>query len=153
MVEELFTAIATRLHQVFALPVHRNDVAQSLEEPCFLVFLLRVVQTPQLGNRVRRVYPFDIQYVPRDPTDNVELQGVAEELLGALEYIELPSGDLVRGREIKYELVDGVLHFFIDFGVQLQYLTPTEQMQTLHVHTDVDAREESDTLWERPNLQ
>lgn len=58
---------------------------------------------------------------------------VAAEMMDVLEIITLPNGDLIRGTGMNYEVVDGVLHFFVSYNLTL--LRPTEDtpMETLAV--------------------
>jgi len=59
--------------------------------------------------------------------------GVAEQLLDALEVIQLSDGDLVQGTTMNYSIQDGVLHFFVDYNVFLKKDVPLEEMETLTV--------------------
>ena len=42
---------------------------------------------------------------------------MASDLFETLEYITLLNGDLVRGTNMHYEVIDGVLHFFVTYGL------------------------------------
>jgi len=56
----------------------------------------------------------------------------------ALEYITLINGDLVHGTEMHYEVIDGVLHFFVNYNLFVKKAEiPVDGMETLTVNNDV----------------
>ncbi len=60
---------------------------------------------------------FCIQYLPGDGLrKDGECHAVAERLFSCLEYLDV-DGDLVRGTKMRYEVVDGILHFFVDYDL------------------------------------
>lgn len=75
--------------------IYQNDVEQGLKEPCFLIAVLQPEITPMLGRRFIKRNPFDIQYFPTNPRNNAEMFTVAETMMEALDFITLPSGDLL----------------------------------------------------------
>lgn len=105
-----------------------EEIKQGMQEPCFFVKLLEGEQVQELGQRYRRVHSFDIQYFG---TGNRSLHDVAEKLYDAMEYVSI--GDQVfRGTGMRHEIVDGVLHFFVDYNFLVR--RPAEEfpkMQTL----------------------
>lgn len=56
-----------------------------------------------------------------------------------LEFITLPNGDLVHGTGMNYEIVDGVLHFYVNYNLTLIKPTENTPMETLAV--DVGTKE------------
>lgn len=57
------------------------------------------------------------------------MHGVAMRLQFSLERIALLDGDLVNGADVHYEIVDGVLHFFITYKMVVRYSgSPEESM-------------------------
>lgn len=136
MVNDLIHAISIRLNSVFgdAYKVYQNDVEQGLSPPCFFIASLKTTVKPLLGRRSRLESPFDIHYFPKTDGDNSELLAVAQQLVDALDMITMQSGDHVRGTKQNYEIVDGVLHYFVQYNLHL--VTPldkTTPMGTLDV--------------------
>lgn len=140
MVNDLIDAISIKLNQVFGdgKRIYSESVKQGLQEPCFFIAILNPLQTKMIGNRYFRQHPFDIHYFPAVPDSKNELQGMASDLFDALEYVTLTNGDLVHGTEMHYEVVDGVLHFFVDYNMYVSKVeVPADNMETLTVNNDV----------------
>ena len=140
MVNDLIDAISIKLNQVFGdgKRIYSETVKQGLQEPCFFIAVLNPLQTQMIGNRYFRQHPFDIHYFPAVQDNTNELQEMASNLFDALEYITLTNGDLVRGSEMHYEVVDGVLHFFVDYNMFVNKVeVPADNMETLTVNNDV----------------
>ena len=104
---------------------------QGLNEPCFFISVLQPSQTNFLGQRYFREHPFDVHYFPKTSGDNVELQTMGSELFDALEYITLLNGDLVHGTSMNYEVVDGVLHFKVNYNVFLRKEEIKDSMESI----------------------
>ena len=113
--------------------VYQNDVKQGLEEPCFLVAVLKPELSPLIGRRFLMREPLDIHYFPADPRNHAEMITVAETMLETLEVINLPNGEPIRGTSMNYEIVDDVLHFFVNYNHTL--IRPKEEitMETLDI--------------------
>ncbi len=54
-------------------------------------------------------------------------------MMWALEYVNLLNGDEVplRGTEMHHEFRDDVLHFFVNYDIDLVKVVPSEPMETL----------------------
>lgn len=137
MVNELIKGVSIKLNATFGdgYEIYVKDVKQGLKEPCFFIAVLQPERRPMLGPRSFQTNPFDIHYFPEDETDNGEMIGVAERMMDALEMITLLNGDLIRGTNRKYEIVDGVLHFFVNFNMHLIKPVDATPMETLDVET------------------
>ena len=117
MGNDIVDGIAVRLGELFPdIEVHRDEIGQGFEEPCFFILPLRVAQEAKLGNRYYRRHSFDVHYFPRTEGASEELQEVTDTLLMGLEYI-LMGGDLIRASRTEAEIHDGVLHFMADYDV------------------------------------
>ena len=58
---------------------------------------------------------------------------MAEQLYDCLEYIQIAGGNCC-GRRMRHEIIDGVLHFFVDYDFHVLRERPEEpKMQDLHV--------------------
>ena len=121
MVNDIINGISIKLNSVYgdSHKAHTSNVKQGLETPCFFIKCLTVINTPFMGKRKMREYNFDIHYFPKDETDNEEMLAVGEKLIETLEYITLLNGDIIRGTNLDYEIIDGVLHFRVTYKVML----------------------------------
>ena len=140
MLNDIITGSAKALGGAFGSDyrVYIDDVKQGLSEPCFFVAALKSEQSPLLGDRAVWRNPFVIHYFPRTPNANEELYGAAARLMYALRYIALPDGDPLRGRAMRYEAVDGVLHFFVTYTIIVNIPRELPVMETLG--TDINPK-------------
>ncbi|WP_102274092.1 phage tail terminator family protein [Cytobacillus massiliigabonensis] len=121
MINGIIDGISIKLYQEFGdgYEIYSEEIKQGLIEPCFFIAFLRYGQTQIIGQRYFKEHFFDIHYFPVSTQDkNFELNEVAEELTDALEYITV-NGDLVRGTNLNGEIVDGVLHFFVNYNMHV----------------------------------
>lgn len=140
MVNNLIDGISIKLNQVFGdgMDIHSETVKQGLKEPCFFIAVLNPSQAKMIKGRYFRQHPFDVHYFPsKSDKKNEEMQRVASDLLDGLEYITLENGDLVRGTSMNYEVVDGVLHFFVQYNMFVKKIEVVDDMETLTMETDV----------------
>ncbi len=122
--------------------IYQNDVEQGLKEPCFLIAVLRPERAPLPGGRTLMREPLDIHYFPTEPRNSAEMIAAAETMLQALDVIVLPDGDLIRGTSMRYEIVDNVLHFFVNFDHIILRRRGEPLMETLEVETGTTETEE-----------
>lgn len=99
-----------------------EEIEQGLREPCFFVKLLEGAQEQELGRRYRRYHSFDVHYFG---TDNRTMHTTAEKLYDVLETIAIPGGSC-RGTGMRHEIVDRVLHFFVDYNFQVWRPAPVD---------------------------
>ena len=144
MLNKIITGISQALDAEFNSEneeyiIHTENVEQGLEEPCFFIFSLNPSSKQLVGNRYERKYPFDIHFFPSTElvdgvsTINNQINEVTERLFTALEYITVDNS-LVRGTSINAEIVDNVLHFFINFNMIVKKETdPIETMGSLTI--------------------
>ena len=144
MLNKIITGISQALDAEFNSEneeyiIHTENVEQGLEEPCFFIFSLNPSSKQLVGNRYERKYPFDIHFFPNTElvdgvsTINNQINEVTERLFTALEYITVDNS-LVRGTSINAEIVDNVLHFFINFNMIVKKETePIDTMGSLSI--------------------
>lgn len=138
MVDDIVTGITSKLHSTFeGYNVDDVNVEQDLVKPCFFIKLLTMINTPLVGKRKKRAYPFDIHYFPEDETDNVAMMEVGEKLTDSLEYIALLNGNVLRGREMTCEIIDGVLHFYVTYGVILNDTSKDDAMDDIRAEVSI----------------
>lgn len=137
MLNEIIKGISMALNAAFGdeYEIFQNDVEQGLEEPCFLIAVLQPEVAPMLGRRFIKRNPFDIQYFPTAPGRNSEMFMVAEKLIEVLDFITLPGGDLLHGTSVNYEVVDNVLHFFVNYNLPM--IRPAEETYMETLETEV----------------
>lgn len=139
MIDSIVNGIAGALYQTFQNHhIYSEHMRQGFQEPCFLIRNIRASQKPLLGNRFQQNYFFDIHYFPKENCkENQAIQKTALQLYDALEYISGEKGPL-RGKNMYHEVVDDVLHFFIEyeaFGCREKEKLPN--MQDLTVYGEV----------------
>ena len=139
MVNDIVNGISVKLNSTFGdgYKVHDINVEQGLKRPCFFIKLLTSINTSLMGKRKKREYPFDVHYFPNDETDNVEMMAMGDNLMEALEYITLLNGDIVRGFDMTYEIIDGVLHFNVTYKVILNDIRRDDAMDEYGIDVKV----------------
>lgn len=121
--------------------IHKEEIKQGLQEPCFFVQIINTSQEQQLLNRYHRLNQFMIQYFPESKDAYAaECAAVSERLLWALEYITC-IGDTkpIRGTGMQSEIVDGVLNFSVNYNLPIRKLVEVPIMGTLK--SDVTMKE------------
>ncbi|NOU68386.1 hypothetical protein GC096_30630 [Paenibacillus sp. LMG 31461] len=119
------------------LPIYTEQVKQGFVQPAFFVMQLNSGQKKELNNRSFRSLLFNVHYFPNEDslTKKSDCREMAERLYEALQFINV--GGPVRATNLKYEIIDEVLHFFLSFGVHLleEKTELTKMMQSeLEVH-------------------
>jgi hypothetical protein len=107
------------------LPKYVEQVKQGFDEPAFFVMQLISGQTKGMDRRYKRSLLFNVHYFPNPDslTKKEDCRTMGERLYEALEYINVNGP--VRANDMKYEVVDEVLHFFLSFSVHLMKEKPT----------------------------
>lgn len=132
MTNRMIEGISRALYEEFGYENHMEEMKQDFEEPCFFIQCLNPSCKRCLGYRYHRRNTFCIQYFPKSKGDGRrECNEVAERMLGCLEYVELDG--MVRGTGMRYEVVDGVLNFFVDYNYFVYRAAVQEtEMDSLH---------------------
>mgnify|MGYP000009979225 CR=1 FL=1 len=137
MLNEVIKGISMALNTAFGdeYEIRQNDVEQGLVNGSFFIQVLKPELTPLLGRRSMKRNPFDVMYFPKAPGNNAEMFTVAETMMEALDFITLPSGDLLHGTSVNYEIVDNVLHFFVNYNLPM--IRPAEETYMETLETEV----------------
>lgn len=115
MLNEIVNGIGLKLSKSFnGIDIHKEELEQGFEEPCFFIDLLNPSEKQIIGNRYLRSYLFDIVYFPKKKSSE-EIFEVLDKLYSVLEHIELDDGTLIRGIERSSREEDRILHFFITY--------------------------------------
>lgn len=122
MVNEIVNGISNAIYSEFPnVSIYTESVEQGLSKPCFFIFPLNPSESPLIDNRAIRKIPFVIQYLTKNES---EIHSVAENLFSTLRRIELLDGNQINGLNLKYEMKDGVLHFFVEYMPIVYYIKP-----------------------------
>lgn len=112
------------------MDVYGEKIKQGFEAPCFFVKLLTGSQDKELGRRYSRSYAFDIHYFPEGEDINLSAHDMAERLY-ELQNIDIQGGKY-RLTGTSHEIVDDVLHFFVDINFMvMKQKDNVPKMQTL----------------------
>lgn len=128
MVNKIIGAISVKLNRTFGdgYKIYDKSVKQGFKEPCFFIYALNPSETKLTGNRYSLQNPFDIHYFPAKEGDNTDMHDTGSKMFDVLETVAFENGVLIRGTQPHYEIVDGVLHFFIDYNTIINKETFTE---------------------------
>lgn len=127
MLNETMTGIARKLNATFGngYEIHIDEVKQGLKEPCFLLICLTGRQQQEIGPAYNREQAFDLHYFPKAKNYTTEVNSVVDTLNMELEYITV-DGNLVRGSKMKHQVIDGVLHFFVNYDIRIRKVIDPE---------------------------
>lgn len=139
MTNQIIVGMAQALDKELGYHVHTDTIKQGLEEPCFLIKVLRGSQGHKAGIRYEQVESFDIHYFPKAEDTTAECMKIKQILCDLLEVINTEDG-LYRAKDMSGEVQNGVLHFFIDFKFfVLKKPAKVDPMETIAI--DVDKKE------------
>lgn len=140
MINSIIEAISISLNEEFGdgYETHMEEIKQGLKEPCFFITCLNPTIELFLGKRYFRTNQFCIQYFPETNEKQRECNGVAERMLQCLEYITIYGEDKpIMGTKMKYEVVDGVLNFFVNYDCFIRKTEQQTPMESLQASTSV----------------
>lgn len=142
MITDIINGVATKLHQDFGdgYAIYTEHVPQGFKEPCFSIQHIQSDTSAKLPNRHLRRNAFDVHFFPKPGVDEkAQMYRMAECLFLSLEYINVLD-NLVRGSKMRYEIVDGVLHFFINYDLYIKLTAndDIDRMQTLTSNSNVE---------------
>lgn len=131
MINKIVDGISNALNQEFGdeYEIYQNNVLQGVKEPCFFIAVLEPSKDQLLQNRFLQRNPFDVHYFPKRWDDNREMQEAAERMLDCLEWI-IPE-EPIHGTEIRWQIEDGVLHFFVSYNVVRNRMIQKDLMQEI----------------------
>lgn len=120
MINSIIEAASVALNGEFGdeYQIHMEELKQGLKEPCFFISCLNPTNNMFLGKRYFRTNQFCIQYFPATHEKQRECNGIAERMWQCLEYITIDGEDRpIRGTKMNYEVIDGVLNFFVNYDL------------------------------------
>lgn len=100
------------------ITIYGEEIKQGFKEPCFFIKVLNSSQNKELNIRYNRSISFDIHYFSDNRDINSDCNNMADKLYEVLEYVDV-NNNLYRANDMKHELIDGVLHFMIQFDYRI----------------------------------
>ena len=116
MINDIVKGIGKAIRDEFGSDynIHTEEVKQGLKEPCFFISVLNPQYEQVLGKRYLISCNCMVQYITEGGRE--ECNNVAERLFDCLELI-IVSGDIVRGTDMSFEVVDGILNFNVSYKI------------------------------------
>lgn len=131
VLNDVINGIAVQLDTLFGYTVYIDSVKQDLAAPCFLIKAVTTSQEQEVDRFYKRQQKFDILYFPQNTEDPTrEIETVTDALWMGLEYINMGS-DIVRGVKMHREVVDDVLHFFVNYDIRVEKERPTTDLMRI----------------------
>ncbi|MBW7477248.1 hypothetical protein K0T92_21250 [Paenibacillus oenotherae] len=91
-----------------------GEAKEDYPKPLFAVKLMSVANNREMGRRYQLIHQFKIEYMTLVPTYK-GLHDTANHLYTILENIAV-AGNLIQGRGMRHEIINGVLHFYVHFN-------------------------------------
>lgn len=137
MLNTIVEAIAIKLDADFAgITIYTEEIKQGFNEPCFFIKMLPTSTEQVVGPRHFLKHQFDVHYFPSESGGNSEIFETIEKLKDSLEIITAGS-DLIRGTDIHFESIDGVLHSMVNYDFHvMKVVTPEESMETITIESN-----------------
>ena len=118
MINAIIEAISVALSEEFGekYEIYMEEIKQGLKEPCFFIFCPSTSNELIRGQKYSLRSLFCIHYFPETEEKQREINDVAERMMQCLEHVTI-DGDIrpARGTKMRYEAVDGVLNFFVNY--------------------------------------
>lgn len=142
MINTIIKAISSSLYQTFGdgYEMYMEEVEQDLKEPCFFIQCLNPTMELFLGKRYFRQNQFCVQFFPATQKKQRECHETAEKMMWCLEYLSV-GNDLFHGTKMRYEIVDEILHFFVNYNCFVYRIEEKETMETMESGTGVKGGE------------
>ena len=131
----ILDGISNKLEETFGekYTIYPETVKQGLTRPCFFIKLLKPSNKKEVGQTYNRDNPYCIHFFPENVEQpKTECYQMLEDLYIALEYIEV-EGNLVRGINMRGEIHDEILQFYVDFNVRVRKVVEPVHMETLQI--------------------
>ncbi len=139
MVNKIIDGIVFRIKEYYPLTeytIYTEDVKQGLKSPCFIIQSIHSTNEQVVGDRYEREENIVINYYPKDELAyRSEFNDIKSKLFELMEYIsindESANNFLLRGREMKVEISDKVLLFFVNYKYFVQRKVVNVNMESL----------------------
>lgn len=141
--EVIRSAIVVKLRELFPdITVYKEKIEQGIRYPHFFILPLNTTYEKELGLRGWVYYQVNIRYRPTQDFNSKysDLEQVGTDLMWALDTIAV-AGYPLRGRDMNYQIVDGVLQFFINFRMRIKQEQEIEKMLVLTNSAEIKEEE------------
>lgn len=141
--EVIRSAIVVKLRELFPdITVYKEKIEQGIRYPHFFILPLNTTYEKELGLRGWVYYQVNIRYRPTQDFNSKysDLEQVGTDLMWALDTITV-AGYPLRGRDMNYQIVDGVLQFFINFRMRIKQEQEIEKMLVLTNSAEIKEEE------------
>lgn len=138
MINDIVNGISNAIYEQYGQDkkIYTESIEQGFTEPCFFIAVLETTQARYIGNRYKLTVPVNVHYFPATNAKKREMQDVAQTLYYALQRITLVNGDMLNGFKLHWEIVEDVLHFFVNYMPIVSYQMAAETfMEDLTVNT------------------
>lgn len=140
MINKIIDGISISLNAEFGddYKIYTESIEQGLKEPCFSIICVNPTNELFRGKRYFRQNLFCIRYFPSKKDEKyAECMEVMERMFDCLEIIKVLS-DPQRGTKMHGEMVDDVLHFFVNYDMFVYKVENTDAMETLNLTSNVE---------------
>lgn len=118
-INDLRVGVRQKLNKEFPnINIYDEEVKQGFEGPCFFIKVLKSEQSKELNIRYKKSIYFDVSYFTDKEEINLDCLEVTNKLYEVLEYVSVDK-DLYRASNMEHEIIDGVLHFFLQFNYKV----------------------------------
>lgn len=119
MINAIIEAVSIALDAEFGdgYSIYAEEVPHGLEIPCFFISCISSESSRYPSERYRRQNQFAVQYFPEsDKGARAECLEVAERMILCLEMVRATDGTAFLGKDMHYEITDGMLHYFANYN-------------------------------------
>lgn len=136
MINDIIKGVAKAIRNEFGdLRIYTEEIKQGLKEPCFFISTLNPQMKQMLGKRYIIGCQVMVQYITEG--GKAECNDVAMRLFEVLELITV-SGDLARGKNMSYEVSNGVLSFSVSYDIFVYKTEETKDyIESIEQRTEV----------------
>lgn len=116
------SAVAVKLHVSYPeLKIYKEKIEQGLKFPHFFILQINTSKIKELRESGWIYYQINVRYRPQQDFNSKysELEQIGVDLFDTLEYIDV-SGWPLRGADMNYQIVDGVLQFFVNYRMRIK---------------------------------
>lgn len=113
--DTIINAISKTLSDNFeGVSIYTNKAEQGLILPCFFI-TQKNTEFEKVGrNKYKINYLINISYHPKELSE-VKLNEIAFNLFNLLEVLSLDNKKIIYSKGLRYEIVDGILQFFVNY--------------------------------------
>jgi len=132
VIDQIITGIAIKLGQLFpTATVYVEPIEQDMQTPAFYVHCIDADSRDNFGIH-RQNLPFEIVYFPLN--GSADIYATLQDLLLNAGLITLQNGETLRGTKLNGQPIDDVLHFFVNYDVNLKIvMAPVDVMEEIKI--------------------